>query len=888
MVLSGDFRYVHGPALERDIRGRLGHGRLADTLRARIDRSEGGAFLIAGFRGAGKTTLVRSTLRWLSQYSGNRRYLPVFLNVARPVTSNEFLFAVTRRVVETLDDTGVLAELEEDIRNSILLAYARTSMSLTSRSEEGHELNRTFGANGQLPFAGLAPKLERGTKTTRSLATEASFLTYADGDVEHDFLRIVEMLGRSRSHGRGRGFRRRRPAAPVHLVVVIDELDKLTSSPRGMESFDEILTVFKNVLTASAAHFIFVAGVDVLDRAVTDSDFGIGIFESVFSWRAYVPCVWDSGTSLLREVCGQGPNNAESVERVANYLDYKGRGVPRRLVQELNDLIVWETFQRTSVPVIRMSPEDVERIGLYADLSDVLNGLLGRSGEEGRSLEEDRFRLGAHYVTDWVLRSEGGVFTATDVVSGERGLSPLLSLSERRVDLVLRHLAANGVIEDQRPGGSGESTFVGGVAQARMATYRLSRRMRGRVLRVARANERESIDLLGGVLTNDSPFPGAAPSPPGAAPSPPGAGPSFPHRGEPPAGADPDSTGAPAGRPHPSPAGRFTRAGSGTLRVPRSERFMGDGRFELVDVLGVGGMGTVYVARDAQFGAGALRAIKVLSPTLGEDQEARSRFLREARIALQLDHPNVVHTYQLLDEPDGRLGIVMDFVHGDGLNQRLRERGFPVAEAVGVATGLLRAIVYLHSLDIVRLDVKPSNVIISEAGRPVMVDFGVARSLQSDSTEVTRGEGLVGTPAYMSPEQIRGGAVDGRTDIFSFGLVLFELLGGAISRDGGVENVMFRRLHEDLDVSVLTCSEELRGLVARCCRRRREERFSDATAVCAALLDVPESPTGPSGPGGDTDSPGMTRREPRGPGSPGWWGSRAAGSDTDITHRFTH
>ncbi len=831
MRLDDDFRYVHGPVVGDSIMSSLHHRALSTSLRERIHRSDGGAFLIAGFRGAGKTTLVRSCVRELVDQTAGRRYLPVFLNIARPMSTEEFLFSVIRRVVESLDDSGLLVTLPAAVRNSVLLAYARTSLSLTSRASEDREVTRSIGVGAAVQFAGLTPKLERGTKTTRSLATEASFLTYSGADVEHDFLRIVELLSSVGSGGFGPVLRRAQPTArrrlrrrgrgiaalPIHVVVVLDELDKLTSSEDGRVSLNAVLTAFKNVLTVPGVHFVFVAGVDLFDQAVADGRSGIGIYESVFSWTTYVPCLWQAAAALLSELI-RSPTNGRLVdtqifELICDYLEYKGRGVPRRLTQELYSLLAWDN----GTPFIRISSDDMDRFTLYAELAEILAGILGRQRGQGRTVEEDRFRLGAYYVTDWVLRSEGGVFKAEDVTRGERALSPLLSLTSARADLVLRHLVRHGIIEllaDLRDG----ATLFGGIT--RTPSYRLSAEMRRRLLRIARTSERESVELLGVPLPADV---RPTPRPPGG----------------PRVYATSDRTVVGSAAP---PGG--TGIDRVDFRVPRAQRLMAGGRYELLDIIGAGGMGTVFAAVDTR--TGLRRAIKVLDAPTAEG-EARARFRREAQIALRLRHRNVVRTYELLQEADGRLGIVMDLVEGSSLSRQTGESRPDGATAVRLAVSLLGGIEYLHELGIARLDVKPNNVIVDTFGEPIMIDFGVARHIvdPGDSTDeefstIWQGT-LIGTPAYMSPEQIRGEQIDHRTDIYSLGKVLYVLLGGRENPDEDVPTRLYRALTQDLETSVLECSSELARVVSKATARDPEQRFQNAAQARLALLAVPEA-----------------------------------------------
>ncbi|MEN3337716.1 MAG: hypothetical protein V7647_1392 [Acidobacteriota bacterium] len=196
-------------------------------------------------------------------------------------------------------------------------------------------------------------------------------------------------------------------------------------------------------------------------------------------------------------------------------------------------------------------------------------------------------------------------------------------------------------------------------------------------------------------------------------------------------------------------------------------------------------MGTVYLATD--LGLGRLVAIKFITPEKAADPAARKRLLREARAAAALDHPNICSVYEVIDEPDGRACIVMQYVSGDTLADTLARGPLDVRLTMSLARDLASALALAHKHGIVHRDLKPHNIIITKDKRAKLLDFGLAR--QNDPEFATSGEAVtttalttpgvvVGTPAYMSPEQIRQVPIDGRSDLFSLGAVLYECLTG--------------------------------------------------------------------------------------------------------------
>ena len=206
-----------------------------------------------------------------------------------------------------------------------------------------------------------------------------------------------------------------------------------------------------------------------------------------------------------------------------------------------------------------------------------------------------------------------------------------------------------------------------------------------------------------------------------------------------------------------------------------SELNVAGGRYRLERPLGRGGMATVYLGRDSELDRPV--AVKVLAENLAGDAAFRKRFLREARLAARLSHPNVVSVYDAGEDADGRLYIVMECVEGETLADVLRERGrLPADEAVGLALQACRGLAHAHAAGLVHRDVKPQNLLLRKDGILKIADFGIARA--AETTALTQVGTVLGTAAYLSPEQALGKEVTSAADVYSLGAVLYELLAG--------------------------------------------------------------------------------------------------------------
>ncbi|HEX5780963.1 MAG TPA: protein kinase [Solirubrobacteraceae bacterium] len=777
LPLSESFRYVHHPfGAEEDGLPLLGNEPVVLALVERILHSNGGAFMLTGFRGVGKTTVILNAIDELRSQLGSDAVVPVFLNVARPKTTEELLFEVIRRLYEALDDNGVLKKLPEDIQRRLILAYRRTSLSFSQTSGSASE--RAGGIGIGIPLLeALGPKVELSSKSTESLAMEASFLAYSAADVEHDFLRIVSLFRQrdeTREHWDGK------------VVVVIDELDKLTATDVGTDSLDNLVSGLKNLLTTWGVHFVFIAGPDMHDRSLRQRHRGNSVYDSVFGWQLYVPCVWEATDRLLAGVLPPGWEEQVEFRSLPDYLRFKARGVPRLLLMELNALVEWHD----GTPCVVLRAADRKRVEFYAGIERVLASFTGTS-LDGHSfsvaIDEDRWRIGAYYVTDWILRTLGRTFTVEDLIpkEGEVALDPLLVLDGEKVEELLEHLVTNEIVVRVRGHGADERHF-GDVPEAQVAIYKVADDVGAKLREFARENVHERADLL----------------------------------------ADADDAAIAA-----QPWGQ-TRAGE----------MVGNGRYLLHEEIDRGGMGRVYVATDRQRGTEV--AVKLLDVSgRGGDDVMRARFLRKARIALELHHPNIVETLELLTEDEHRPGIVMEFVKGTSLQQLLRQVRFAPKDAVFVARGLLDALRYLSSSGIVRLDIKPSGIVVEPEFRPIIVDLGLAKRVEPDAAEppiTVTSDQLIGTPAYLAPEIVAGGRVDIRADVYTVGLLLFEMLTGRPARrQGELFEVLKAATTEEIDLSDLPVSQALRDAMRLMLARDPGARWSPEHAAYN-LAQTPE------------------------------------------------
>jgi tRNA A-37 threonylcarbamoyl transferase component Bud32/dienelactone hydrolase len=271
------------------------------------------------------------------------------------------------------------------------------------------------------------------------------------------------------------------------------------------------------------------------------------------------------------------------------------------------------------------------------------------------------------------------------------------------------------------------------------------------------------------------------------------------------------------------------------------------GRFEILDKLGEGGMGVLYRARDPVLGR--VVAIKLLRPEAVADAGRTRRFIQEARAASSLNHPGIVTVYDIGEDPKRGTFIAMECLEGESLRQRLARGPLPLVEVLRIAVEIARGLAAAHAAGIVHRDVKPANVMITTSGQVKLLDFGLAKLVQSEpgaasselaTVEAVTGHGVrLGTPAYMSPEQVEGRAVTARTDVFSFGAVLYEMLAGQRPFDGGSEASLLSAILRDTPAPVRTLRPEvdarLETLVNRCLEKDAETRPASAEALLPEL-----------------------------------------------------
>jgi len=305
------------------------------------------------------------------------------------------------------------------------------------------------------------------------------------------------------------------------------------------------------------------------------------------------------------------------------------------------------------------------------------------------------------------------------------------------------------------------------------------------------------------------------------------------------------------------------------MAIPSGTKF---GSYEVLAQIGAGGMGEVYQAHDTKLGRDV--AIKVLPEAFADDPERLSRFQREAKMLAALNHPNIATIFGL-EQSGSTHYLVMELVSGDTLQQRVQRDGaVPIEEALAIAKQIAEALEAAHEKGIIHRDLKPANVKVTPEGKVKVLDFGLAKAFAEDTSTEDMGNSptlsmaatmqgvILGTAAYMSPEQAKGKAVDKRTDIWAFGAVLYELLTGKPAFHGeDVGDILAAVVKTEPDWTALPAniSPSIRVLLQRCLRKDRRQRTPDAATI---RIEIEDALAAPKDAGASQAAPASTSKLP--------------------------
>lgn len=264
------------------------------------------------------------------------------------------------------------------------------------------------------------------------------------------------------------------------------------------------------------------------------------------------------------------------------------------------------------------------------------------------------------------------------------------------------------------------------------------------------------------------------------------------------------------------------------------------GKYRLLEKLGSGGFATVYKAENTNLGNEV--ALKVMNPHLFQDESTVARFKQEARFSVQLDHPNIIRVLDL-EEADEQLFIVMEYVAGTNLSQLLETNSLlPLAQVIQITRQIAAALDHAHSRHLIHRDVKPSNVLVRSDGVVKLTDFGIVKAVEG--TKITQTGTTIGTPAYMSPEQMVGTPVDHRSDLYSLGVVLYEMITGKVPFDGDTPVAIgYKHVHESPPLASTLhprAKGKLEIILNKALAKKPEDRFQSGAEMAQALIQAVE------------------------------------------------
>ena len=289
------------------------------------------------------------------------------------------------------------------------------------------------------------------------------------------------------------------------------------------------------------------------------------------------------------------------------------------------------------------------------------------------------------------------------------------------------------------------------------------------------------------------------------------------------------------------PSGDAPIAFTATLETAQEELTTGStfaGRYQIIEELGRGGMGTVYKVHDSQLNEKV--ALKLIKPEIAADKKIVARFANELKLARKISHPGVGRMYELMEHRGTRF-ITMEYISGEDLRSMIRMSGqLGIGTAIGITRQVCEGLTEAHRLGVVHRDLKPSNIMIDRTGRARIMDFGIARSVEAKG--ITGAGIMIGTPEYMSPEQVEGKETDQRSDIYSLGVILYEMLTGRVPFEGdtpftvGVKHKS--ETPEDPKKFNSRIPDDLSRIILKCLEKKPEDRFQTTGEICSELARI--------------------------------------------------
>jgi serine/threonine protein kinase/Cdc6-like AAA superfamily ATPase len=868
--LKHAFRFAHEP-LRSDRNGRfVGRQAELEALALRILFSEGGSFLVTGYRGVGKTSFVNQVIRqlqdmlpWAESIFGETKIVDVQLNLARPLTAAELMHHIIRRLYERLAEIGIYSALTPALKHDLELAYKRTSFNMTRTLND--ETEKNLGLDEIKigpPWLSAAFKGGLSLKKKRSEGSEYEYLGYDDKAAENDVIQLSRQLSgallqRPALVDRAMAIMGKPPKAqPTRLIMVFvfDELDKLeefsvTRHGKTTTAIDELLSALKNVFTTSGVSFVFVAGKDTQERWLDDLGRGDSVYESVFAYDKYLPCMWSDVNAL----CDGFVDWDRLPQQVPKFCAHCGNTTTVDAVDcpKCGQPFPPPTIKAPSTHLVSPSKESAAPCPkcFSASKQEVFCGSCGRyllDPRAARTVFEDfkkyldyrgrgiprRVIRGFNEYVLWSGQHPILVFSKQDVrrIRVYSELQDVLVRSEQRLFGKLDE-EIRGTQQDKRRLGvyylvdwilrQGNTEFT--IKDAVAASKRLS-------AKIAPAEEiafNIISDIVAVLIEGDFLI-------------------EVEQRldqvqiGDVNARQEKRYKLAPRRLIEMRGEGDAFEAESQALRqvAAQPDRIA---HYQLTEQIGAGGMGAVYRAWDEQ--SGQTVAIKILPREFGQDPQARERFKRESAIMNRLRHQNIVKCYET-GEDNGSLYIAMEYIDGIDLAKVLKSVGLmSLGAAVSVARSIAEALSYVHGQGLVRHDIKPANVMLSKSGNVYLMDFGITKHVESPGADaVTFAGAIIGTPSYMSPEQCQGLTADERSDIYSFGILFYELLTGEPPFKGdSVPDIMLANINrkpQPPSELVASVPVPLESIVLRCLQKAPADRFQKVEELLKDLAEV--------------------------------------------------